>query len=225
MNEFIKVNSWFEKKYKAKSGVRYNTIKIALNLLDQRQDHTIVETGTTRMSNDWGAGMSTVLFAEYILKYGGDVTTIDLSKENIEFCKSITGAYPNIKYVVSDSLKFFKEYRGEGIDLLYLDSYDYPYGELLELYGGNQDIDKAIDTLKAIGDEEIVKKHFDIISPSQEHSLQEFKLALPHLAKNAIILIDDCDLPGGGKGRLTKEYLASIGAKCLLDSYQSLWIL
>lgn len=224
MNNFLEVNSWFDKKYKDKLTPRWETIKIALNLFNQNKGKTIVETGTTRMANDWGAGYSTVVFGDYINSYGGKLVTVDIEKANIEFCKSVTGAFKEIEYVVDDSIGYLKNYIGK-IDLLYLDSYDYPYGELLNRYGGKEDIDKAIENLKSTPTNELIALHRDLLIPSQEHQLKELELALPHMEQGGIILLDDCDLPGGGKGRLSKEYLSEIGATCILDAYQSLWLL
>jgi hypothetical protein len=36
-------------------------------------------------------------------------------------------------------------------------------------------------------------------------------------------MIDDNQLPGGGKSRLAKEHLAGLGWSCLLDFQQSVW--
>jgi len=80
------------------------------------------------------------------------------------------------------------------IDLLYLDSFDYPEG--------------PDDALR---------------DASQQHCRNELEAALPFLAPSAIVLIDDGDLPGGGKPRLAKERLAQLGWTCVLDEYQTLW--
>lgn len=56
--------------------------------------------------------------------------------------------------------------------------------------------------------------------PSQEHHLKEVKAALPWLGKKSVIMIDDCDLPHGGKGKLAIEYLKKRDWKVLTSSYQ-----
>lgn len=207
-------------------GVRFHTMKKALELylVGRQGEGVIVETGTTRMENDWGAGMSTVIFAAWCKKFGGKVITVDLSPQNIETCKSITKDYSDvIEYVVSDSLFYFTQQKSS-IDLLYLDSYDYPYGELLELYGGKEDIHEAAKKLRSMTTDEIIEKHFNIINPSQEHQLKELKLALPFLHEKSVILLDDNELPGGGKTRLSREYLQELGWNEVLCNQQSLWI-
>jgi len=57
-------------------------------------------------------------------------------------------------------------------------------------------------------------------NPSQQHHLNEIKAAMPWLTENSIILIDDCDLPYGGKGKLVIEFLEDRGWKVLLEGYQ-----
>lgn len=60
--------------------------------------------------------------------------------------------------------------------------------------------------------------------PSQQHHLNEIIAALPFLAEESIILIDDCDLPHGGKGKLAIEYLEAHGWKKIMEGYQVLLI-
>jgi hypothetical protein len=56
--------------------------------------------------------------------------------------------------------------------------------------------------------------------PSQEHHLKEIVAAYPRLHKKSIIMIDDCDLPFGGKGKLAIQYLLDKGWKVALSAYQ-----
>lgn len=126
MSNFLFINNWFDLKYKAKSDGRYPTFKLALNLFIQRGGKNILETGTTRQVEDYGAGYSTVLFGDLISTYGGHVWTIDLSQDNMDVCKLVTEPYKdNISYIVSDSHAYLALHK-DPIDLLYLDSYDYP---------------------------------------------------------------------------------------------------
>ena len=199
MKDFLQVKSWFENKYKEKSASRYVTFKLALNLFLQRHGHTIVELGTTKHEDDWGAGMGTLLFAEAIGKYGGKIYTVDNYLPHIEACKRVTSEWADkIKYVYSDSLEFlrgFKEKYDSKVDLLYLDTLDYP-----------------------------LTPQEGAVEPCQEHQLEELKLAYPNLSSNAVVLLDDNDLPGGGKTRLSKEFLFKKGWHLLADEQQSLWV-
>ena len=48
-------------------------------------------------------------------------------------------------------------------------------------------------------------------SPSQEHHLKEIIAVAPRLRKSTIIMVDDCDLPYGGKGKLVIKWLKERG--------------
>jgi hypothetical protein len=193
--------AWFAKRYGARLGMRAATFGEALRLLCERTDanRTIVETGCVRERNDYSAGYSTVVFAELVERYGGRVFTVDVSERNMELCRRITKRYArHITYDVSDSIAYLQAWRtrrdGLPIDLLYLDSWDYPV---------------------AADDESR--------SASQEHCLGELDAALPSLHARSLVLIDDGDLPGGGKPLLAKRRLADLGWSPLIDAYQTLW--
>ncbi len=56
--------------------------------------------------------------------------------------------------------------------------------------------------------------------PSKQHHLKEMMLAYPKLHDNSIVMIDDCDLPGGGKGEYIIQFLTERGWKIAYDGYQ-----
>lgn len=219
--------SWLDKKFRTKSDQRWNTFKTAMNLYVQNGFKTIVETGCARLPDDWGGGQSTLLLGEFC-KYLGDgskLWTVDLNPTNMQACKIITGECADfIDYNIGDSVAFLKSWTGPKIDFLYLDSYDYPYGHLLNAYGGAQDIAAAEKILNDMTEDQVVAKFADVIAGSQNHCVEELHAALPHLHDRSIILIDDNNLAGGGKPRLAKNELVSLGYTCLADWQQSLWI-
>ena len=59
---------------------------------------------------------------------------------------------------------------------------------------------------------------------SQEHHLKEFKAIEDQLHENTIVLIDDCRLPNGGKGKLAVAYMLANGWKMLMNQYQILLV-
>ncbi len=61
-------------------------------------------------------------------------------------------------------------------------------------------------------------------NPSQQHHLKEIIAAYPFLHEQSIVLIDDCGLPGGGKGKLVIEFLLERGWKIALSGYQIVMI-
>ena len=205
--DFLLQNSWFDKNWNIPGNERYLTFKIALNLLNQTQENpTIVETGTNWF-NDLGGGRSTNVFGEYVKKYGGQLWTVDIQQESIDACKVFTaGLAENIHYITDDSHHFLEGFLGT-IDLLYLDSFDYPIEAV---------VPGATDKPQEKIDQEIID--------CQNHQLKEMKLAWPKLHVGSIILLDDNQLPGGGKTKMTKEWLKEKGIKLILDdAQQSLW--
>lgn len=56
--------------------------------------------------------------------------------------------------------------------------------------------------------------------PSQQHHLNELKAAYSRLHKNSIVMIDDCDLPYGGKGKLAISFLLEKGWNIIFSGYQ-----
>lgn len=121
------VRDWYT-SYINKSGERYNTFLYSLELLNSRcTEPLIVETGTLRQENDFGAGYSTYIFGEYVSLFGGRLITIDISAKNIDTSKRLTEKFKeNITYICEDSLIYLNGYTSEKIDYLYLDSFDCP---------------------------------------------------------------------------------------------------
>lgn len=126
MDNFLEYNSWFDELFRVRSSKRYPTFRVALNLLYQLPTHRIVETGTIRKAKDYGAGYSTYIFGQFVKRYGGTITTIDLNPGNMRVCKRVTAEFAHwIEYIVDDSLHVLPLLH-EPIDLLYLDSLDTP---------------------------------------------------------------------------------------------------
>jgi hypothetical protein len=183
--------------------MRSVTFREAIELLCERtsgEHRTIVETGCVRERNDYSAGYSTVIFAGLVERYGGRVHTVDLSARNMALCRRVTRRWSHrISYNVGDSAEYLRAWPaasgGRAIDLLYLDSWDYP-------------LEGAGAAARAA---------------SQQHCLAELEAALPSLREGSLVLIDDGDLPGGGKPLLAKRRLAELGWTCLIDAYQTLW--
>jgi len=194
-------NNWlYTDYYYSGANLRYYTFQVALNLLYQQNKPfpIIIETGCQRQKDDLGAGMSTSIFGRFIYNNGGKLYTVDNTRKHLDICRECTIDYRlQIEYVLSDSVSFLED--TEVIpDLLYLDSLDYPIGEQSE--------------------------DVEMRDAAQNHCLNEFRAIENRLKPDSIVLLDDNQLPGGGKPKLVKEYLFYNGWKCLLDFQQSLWI-
>ena len=75
---------------------------------------------------DFGAGMFTYLCAEFFSQYHPNIEqhTVDLQKSHIRRCKIMTRKFfHNIKYHVSDSVKFLEKFNTK-CDLIYIDTGD-----------------------------------------------------------------------------------------------------
>ncbi len=48
-------------------------------------------------------------------------------------------------------------------------------------------------------------------NPAQQHCLNEVLAAENKLTSDSIVMIDDCNIPGGGKGKLAIQYLLNKG--------------
>src|SRR5690606_5721331 len=162
-NSFVfESSSWF-KKYRDKSSTRYPTFKAAMGLFLQRGGKYIVETGCVRLADDWGAGMSTSLFCEFLETYGGYIWSVDINHKNVLLCNQLTEPFAKHRLCVQDdSVNFLKNKLHtlagfeNRIDLLYLDSYDYPYGELVKRYNNNR------EEFLSITDTQAMSRHSEI---------------------------------------------------------------
>lgn len=59
--------------------------------------------------------------------------------------------------------------------------------------------------------------------PAQIHQLAEIGAAYGKLNPGALIMLDDCRLPNGGKGALTSQFLQERGWKLIIDAYQKVY--
>lgn len=60
--------------------------------------------------------------------------------------------------------------------------------------------------------------------PSQLHQVAELGAAWGKLVQKTIILLDDCNIKGGGKGLLSTRFLVERGYKLIMSEYQNLLI-
>jgi len=85
-----------------------------------------VETGTIRAREDWrGAGFSTYLFAELAHLTGGQVVSVDIEPPRCAFARIQVAPFADsVTLVARDSVAYLRDYEGDSIDTLYLDSLD-----------------------------------------------------------------------------------------------------
>ena len=125
----------YYEQFKTQESNRDAYFNYTLSLFN-RKPINILELGCARDFNSrLGDGWSSFHFLEYISKYGGSFTTIDLVKENVENCITMLSTHPKfnelkpkLNFLVGDALKVLeeKEYHNENTYLIYLDVSDDP---------------------------------------------------------------------------------------------------
>lgn len=170
-------------------GRRRRTFTKAINLINERNVKTIVETGTARggnMAYD-GDGGFTIIFGYWSQLHNAELFSIDINPKAVERAHSVVDKFGSVVHlIVDDSVHFLQNFNKQ-IDFLYLDSYDF---------------EKNNPT------------------PSQLHHLHEIEAAYDKLTPQSIVMIDDCGLPHGGKGKLVIEYLLNKGWSVYAQDYQ-----
>ena len=177
---------------------RRETFKLSLKLLRQIKATTIVETGTSRegLKGAKSNGAATIVFGKWAKENGAFLHSVDISEESVINAQKEVDRQ-ELQAVIKIHLSDSLEFLrtfDQTVDFLYLDSYDYSHTDV-----------------------EIQKK-------SQEHHLLEFQAIEGHLHEKSIVLIDDCDLPNGGKGKSVIAYMLQHGWKILVESYQVLLV-
>ena len=175
-------------------GKRRDTLREVLRLLDERGAKTLLETGVARMGleKSKGDGASTIVFGLWAKQNDAHLYSVDIDPEATERAGQ---AVANMN--LSDSVTLvtsdsvaYLDEFTDMVDFLYLDSYDY------------HKTDTAIQTA------------------SQAHHLKEIEAIEGCLHEDTVILIDDCDMPNGGKGKLVIERLTANGWKVHMSEYQ-----
>lgn len=160
---------------------------------------TIVETGCAREPGNWaGDGQSTLIWDWVISEVGGTATSYDISPRSVAAARS---QVKNAEIIEADSVIALRgialEGRGEGVDLLYLDSYDWGGGGP---QGG------------------------DGVHASPTHHLAELASIYSNLRSGCIIAVDDCFGPNEGKHVFVARFLKSLGVEPVASSYITVWI-
>jgi predicted O-methyltransferase YrrM len=179
-------------------GKRRVTFRTTIQLLEERKAKTLVETGVAREGLKYtkSDGASTLVFGTWAKQNNTLLHSVDIDPTAIETAQKEVDQLSLQKHVQLhvQDSVEFLKTFEEQVDFLYLDSYDYS------------------------------RKDTTVQRNSQEHHFKEFQAIEPHLHEKTIVLIDDCRLPGGGKGKLVIEYMQKKGWKILMNKYQVLLV-
>ena len=178
-------------------GKRRVTFRKVLELLDRTEAKVIVETGTSRsgLKGAKGDGAATIVFGKWAKENDAFMHSVDISED------SVKGSQAEV-----DSQNL-----GSHVKVHLSDSLEFlknfkEYVDFLYLDSYDYDKDPEVQRL------------------SQEHHLKEFKAIEDRLHDKTIVLIDDCRLPNGGKGKTTIAYMLKNDWKILIDAYQVLLV-
>jgi len=173
--------------------LRLESMKLTLELMDERQPNIVIETGTARGGDGdkdfmfLGDGGSSIIFGTWAEVNNKIFYSVDIDSKAINAAKNaLNSPDGNIHFVCQDSVQFLQDFDAP-IDFLYLDSFDYEFGNP---------------------------------GPSQEHHLKEIIAAYDKLSSHCVVVIDDCSLPEGGKGGLAIPFLVDRGWEIIYDGYQ-----
>ena len=177
-------------------GKRRDTLRASMQLLEAREARTLVETGTARLglAKTKGDGASTIVFGLWAKQHGAHLHSVDVDPNAIAEARKAVADQGLSEMVTfaTEDSVAFLSAFSKPVDFLYLDSYDY------------DPADQAIQ------------------EASQHHHLKDFRAIESQLHANSVVLIDDCDQPGGGKGKLVIEHMLATGWQIVMDSYQVL---
>ncbi len=166
-----------------------------LALLDKLQAKVIIETGTSRegLKGARSQGAATIVFGKWAQKNNAILHSVDISLDSVKVAQSEVECQGLNKQVII--------HLSDSIEFLknFDQTVDFLYLDSFD-YGDNPEIQ-----LK-----------------SQLHHLNEFKAIERKLHKDSIVLIDDCNLPGGGKGKLAIEYMLQNSWVPIIQKYQVL---
>ncbi|MRH98905.1 hypothetical protein GH721_00035 [Kriegella sp. EG-1] len=183
--------------YKYNFGKRRITFRKTLDLLDKTNSKIIVETGTSRagLKGAKGDGAATIVFGKWAKENGAYMHSVDISEESVRGSQAEVNAQGLNEYVTVHLSD----------SLVFL-----------------KDFKEKVDFLYL--DSYDYSKDLEVQRLSQEHHLKEFMAIEGQLHENSIVLIDDCRLPNGGKGKTVIAYMLKNDWKILIDAYQVLLV-
>lgn len=189
-----------------KTGKRQATFQIMIDHLRGCTDPLIIETGCARPPHkDWGnedvsfkdEGFSTRIFDAFINQHGGELHSVDINPDNVEYAR--TQVSDQVQVHCSDSVEFLWQanlnltIENHYVDLLYLDSFDYEPSDPW---------------------------------PSAAHHMKELAAIISRLRPGSLVAVDDNFIVNGqrqGKGAYVYDFMTSIGKPMLHDGYQLIW--
>lgn len=176
---------------------RRNTFLKTLELLDKTKAKIIIETGTSRegLHGAKSNGAATIVFGKWAKLNDAFLHSVDISENSVQNAQ--------------------KEVTAQGLD-------DYVKIHLSDSIAFLKKFDEKVDFLYL--DSYDYSSDPEVQVKSQIHHLEEFRVIEDRLHEKTIVLIDDCGLPNGGKGKRVVEYMVQKDWKILMETYQILLV-
>ena len=190
---------------------RASSLSIVFELLDEKEDksnYLIVETGCMRgdhtpVSSPYALGddgASTYIFDDFINFYDGEVLSVDIKQDNVDYANKFTSDRTSV--YCRDSVPFLWELPEKTkIDFLYLDSFD---------LDPNNPIPSQLHHVKELCACMKNLKKGTIIAVDDHLNTPEFDQYRSTLVQ-------------GGKARFVEDFMKNIDAELLHDGYQIVW--
>ncbi len=126
-----------------------------------QSSYTIIETGGIRDKGNWSDGQSSLLFYDFLKKFSGELTTIDVNPSVEVNYRTWLPTIGNVKvnvYILDGAVALSRV--DEKVDLLYLDSFDIEHDNpepsmqhhLKEFTNSKNIIEKSKNLLVAVDD-------------------------------------------------------------------------
>ena len=190
---------------------RATSIEIIFNLLDKKENksnYLIVETGCMRgdhtpVSSPYALGddgASTYIFDDFINFYDGEVLSVDIKQDNVDYANKFTSDRTSV--YCRDSVPFLWELPEKTkIDFLYLDSFD---------LDPNNPVPSQLHHVKELCACMKNLKKGTIVAVDDLLNTPEFDQYRSTLVQ-------------GGKARFVEDFMKNIDAELLHDGYQIVW--
>lgn len=189
---------------------RASSLEVVFELLDQKEskNYLIVETGCMRgdhkpVNSPYALGddgASTYIFDDFINYYDGEVLSVDIKQENVDYANNLTSDRTSV--YCQDSVAFLWNLpEKDKIDLLYLDSYDFEQ---------DNPVPSQLHHVKELCAVMKNLRKGTIIVVDDHLNVPEFDHLTATFAK-------------GGKAAFVEDFMKSIDAELLFDGYQIVW--
>jgi hypothetical protein len=113
---------YFDVQFAPSLGIRAATFRAVLREVEHMKSFNVVETGCTRIKDNWADGQSTIIWSSFATLMKSKFTTIDINEEAVRLVID-TCQLSDIAALCGDSVKVLRTLK-DPIDILYLDSYD-----------------------------------------------------------------------------------------------------